>query len=101
MFRNVGTITAAVNESQWQALVNDRHELSCTDRIEYVNPFTQEASNMTFAGEMADVTIDGKQIGALRWFRMDEQEIGVFGTGDDMVEYARKLAKVLKGTFEP
>lgn len=90
--------TPELTVTRWEELIAAYDELSSTDSIQIINPFTEESERITSAKQMANVTIDGNLVGALRWC-IDDSGIEVFGDRDKMQPLAEKLADDLGSSF--
>jgi len=98
----IGTINfeSEMDETRWKSLLASHEELTPTDRIETINPFTKETSIITTPGELATVYAADDQIGALRWSKLGSG-IDVFGDRQKMQPFIERLASELEGWFDP
>lgn len=85
--------------TRWAELIAEYDELSSTDSIQIINPFTEESEQITSAKQMAHVTIGGNIVGALRW-SIDDSGIEVYGSSDEMHPIAERLADDLGSSFD-
>ena len=99
-FEFIGTINPKrrIDFTSWTALVSRYAQLSLADSCEIINPFTNETETIEYPSEFAEVVVDGRQVGALRWYRHGES-IDAFGDVEIVGAIARGLAKELSGRF--
>lgn len=94
------TFSSPMSLEKWDSLLKLHNELTPTEAIEIVNPFTQEVTKITSAKKLANVIIGGKTVGALRWC-IDDSGIELFGNAKLPKQFASRLATEIKGSFNP
>lgn len=96
----VGTVNCSMNKAKWAALIEQWDELDRVDNITVVNPFTQETESVGKPGECVSITIDGANVGSMRWCERGSG-VDVHGEAAALRGFIESFTKACSGTFDP
>jgi hypothetical protein len=100
--RFIGSIPlpSPITQDRWNSIVEGHPQLTPTDSIQFVKPYSDESDTITAVGALAILIVDDQEAGAFHWWK-EGNAVDVFGDRDEVSSVANGLAKELGSSFHP